>query len=515
MTTAMIKADPVSVSSLIKADPVAVHDEVAMELSYRTMRHFVRYAWPAIEGRKPFISGWHIDCICEHLEAVFHRDLTRLIINIPPRHMKSTSASVAFPAWCWLHDPAEQFLLASYAHNLSIRDNVKCRRIIQSRFYQSLLDLAADRSPEVFYHGRLELEGDQNAKERYQNNYTGYRLATSVDGAATGEGGSIILIDDANNIKDTESETKRNAVNVWFDEVMQTRLNDPSNDAFVIIQQRTHESDLTGHILETYGDEYTHLVLPARFEHEKPVSIGFHGLPWWDEREEVGEPLWPERFSDKVLTSLEKVLGPYAAAGQLQQRPSPRKGSMFDSSEFVVTKADLGNKVVRRVRYWDKAGTDSKKNKNAAYTAGVLVAKLRNGRFWIEDVVRGQWNATERERRIRQTAEMDGQSVRIFIEQEPGSGGKESAEISIRGLAGFIIKADRPTGDKAVRAEPFSIQVNGGNVYVKDAEWTQDFIGEFTNFPVGKFKDQVDSASAGFNKLALSKGMQGVVWAED
>ncbi len=153
------------------------------------------------------------------------------------------------------------------------------------------------------------------------------------------------------------------------------------------------------------------------------------------------------------------------------------------------------------MRYWDKAGTRD----GGAYTAGVLMHKLKDGRFCVAHCRRGQWAALEREREIKRTAELDGRRVPIAVEQEPGSGGKESAESTIRNLAGWRVTADRPTGDKAVRAEPYAAQVQGGNVLVVRGAWTQAFIDEHIAFPVGRTKDQVDAAAAAFNLIAVKR----------
>jgi predicted phage terminase large subunit-like protein len=162
---------------------------------------------------------------------------------------------------------------------------------------------------------------------------------------------------------------------------------------------------------------------------------------------------------------------------------------------------NLPSPIEETVRYWDKAGSEGA----GAYTAGVKMAKLKNGMFMVLDVVRGQWTASRREPRIRQTAALDGKNTRIYIEQEPGSGGKESAEYTIKGLAGYRIKADRPTGSKEVRAEPYSDQVQIGNVGLLKAPWNKDFIAEHESYPAGKYKDQIDAVAGAFNRLSRKK----------
>ena len=285
----------------------------------RSLKEFTKNSWPIIEPSRDFYDNWHIDAISEHLQAVVHGDIKRLIINVPPRHMKSISVAVALPAWTWTVDPTRKFLFASYALTLSIRDSVKCRRLIDSPWYKQ-------------HFGNIYgLTTDQNQKQRFENDKTGIRIATSVDGALTGEGGDIIVIDDPHNVREAESNTVRQGVLDWWDQSMQTRLNDPKNGAFVIIMQRVHENDLTGHILANEYEDWDHLCLPARYEHDHPTPVK-STLAFEDPREEDGELLWPERIDERTLNTLEQSLGSYASAGQLQQRPMPKGGGILKLS---------------------------------------------------------------------------------------------------------------------------------------------------------------------------------------
>lgn len=190
-----------------------------------SLYEFVKQSWHVVEPGVPFIASWHIEAICEHLEAVSHGEIRNLLINIPPRHSKSTIVSVMWPAWEWLADPSQKFLCASYAGVLAVRDNLKCRRLVQSPWYQ-------ERWGTIF-----ALSGDQNAKQRFENDKTGYRLATSVGGTATGEGGSRLVLDDPHGAQDAQSDAMRESAIEWFDMVWSTRKNDPKHDAMVTIMQ--------------------------------------------------------------------------------------------------------------------------------------------------------------------------------------------------------------------------------------------------------------------------------------
>jgi hypothetical protein len=224
-------------------------DEIDRELAKRSLREFVCLAWEIVEPSTPFVPGWHIDAIIEHLEAVTRGQIRNLLINVPPRHMKSLLVSVFWPAWEWIRFPERRWLYSSYAASLSTRDSVKCRRLIESPWYQRL------------FGSIFTLTSDQNTKGRFDNNRSGYRLSTSVGGAVTGEGGDRIVCDDPHNVQEADSDSVRKGTLDWWDMVMSTRMNDPKTSSKVLVMQRCHQQDLSGHLLEQGGIE--HLCLPA------------------------------------------------------------------------------------------------------------------------------------------------------------------------------------------------------------------------------------------------------------
>jgi len=466
-------------------------DWLAIEREYcaRSLASFVREAWHVLEPGQPYIHGWHVDAICEHLEAITDGELTRLLINIPPGTMKSTLTSVFWPAWEWGPKglPHIRMIGASHEQGLAVRDTRKMRNLISSQWFQ-------ERWP-------IAMTSDQNQKTFYENSSTGWRQACAV-ASMTGKRGDRVVWDDPHSVEAALSIAHRETALRVFQETLPTRLNNPDSSAIVIVMQRLHESDVSGFILgDDYG--YDHLCLPMEFEPERrcTTSLGFT-----DPRTEDGELLFPERFSRTTVDRDKKIMGSMAVAGQFQQRPAPRGGGFFEWEKLEIVEA-APKKLLQFVRYWDKAGT----NGAGAYTAGVLMAKDREGVFYVLDVVRGQWSAPKREKVIKQTAQTDGVKVKVWVEQEPGSGGKESAESTVKGLAGFRAYAERATGDKALRAEPYSVQVEAGNVKVVAGAWNKDFIDEHKTFPVGKYKDQIDAASGAFNKLAASgSGMTGL-----
>jgi predicted phage terminase large subunit-like protein len=294
------------------------------ESMYEFLRHGWRYMDPS-----PFAEGWHLQAICEHLEAVVYGDIKRLVINVPPRSGKSLITSVAFPAWTWAQQhrshtcgPGVPFLYASYGDDLSRRDSVRCRRLIESEWYQKL------------WGNRFELASDQNTKGRFTNDQGGERLITSIGGRVTGEGGNIIVIDDPNAANEMESEATLETTLDWWRISMPTRPNDQELSAIVIIQQRLAQNDLTGHIQEFEADGWDFLVLPGRYEKWRAshtTSIG-----WSDPRTEEGELLWPAKVGEAALTRLETRMGKFVFAGQIQQRPSPKGGGIIERDWWVL-----------------------------------------------------------------------------------------------------------------------------------------------------------------------------------
>ena len=346
------------------------------DLASESLIDFAEVFWPVIEPGRPFVRGWAIEAICEHLEAVTAGHITRLLMNVPPGLMKSLSTNVLWPAWEWgpKNRPDLRYIGASYSQDLTIRDNRRCRQIIESPPYQEM------------FGDRFSLVADQNAKVRYDTDKRGFKIATSVGGLGTGERGDRFVIDDPHNVKTAESEAKLDEVAQWLTEVVPTRVNDQKHSARVVIMQRVHERDASGLIL-AHELGYTHLELPMEFETARrchtvlrPALLGPDGTElvpaktFTDPRTKEGELLFPERFAAEELKQLKKELsawgGQYAVSGQLQQAPTPRGGGMFkvDKEEVHRRMVRVAPPGGRWVRGWDIAGSTTKKS---PYTASV------------------------------------------------------------------------------------------------------------------------------------------------
>lgn len=475
---------------------------------------FIRAAWPIVEPAQPYVHGWHIDCISEHLQAIDDGEIRNLIINIPPRHMKSLSVAVFWPVWTWTHSPSTRWLFASYAESLSIRDSLKCRRLIQSKWYQER------------WGGVYRLAGDQNVKGRFDNDKMGYRLASSVGGSITGEGGDRLIADDPHNVKEAESDAMREGVILWWDEVMSTRLNNPLTGARVVVMQRVHEDDLTGHLLERGG--YHHLCLPVEYEKRFIVEVSQRPEHQQsqphddcaiakDPRADEGELLWPDRMPREALDELKLDLGPYGSAGQLQQRPVPRAGAVFRSEWFQPLPSgfdtlDADDKTprqrLRTVMFWDLAWSELESaDYTAALTMGVNADKSQ---FYILDVWR------QRIDKQRLDEELAAHILRLrpsLVGVEEGAFKQAATRDLIRNVNAILarermavgvlaIKADR---DKVTRAQLPAGRAKGMQLFAdRMARWWHDFEIEALGFPRQKHDDQVDALS-GAMQLAIEK----------
>ena len=286
------------------------------EKAEKSFYEFVKQAWEHIESA-PFIDGWHVRLICDHLQAVTEGCVENLLINVPPGHSKSSLTSVLWPVWEWIRKPSVRFFFASYDQRLSTRDSVRCRALLLSSWYQES------------WGDRFQLTNDQNQKTYFENTAGGYRIATSPTGHGMGQHPDRVVVDDPIDPHGAESEAERQGVIDWWDMTMSTRGVSRGVRA-VGIMQRLAVDDFSGHVLK-YGG-FLHVCLPFRFEYNRmapsPV-LDPDGVPWQDKRTIEGELLAPGQFSEKAAKNMERRLGAYGIAGQLQQRPVPKGGALF------------------------------------------------------------------------------------------------------------------------------------------------------------------------------------------
>lgn len=453
-------------------------DRLRASILKESYKEFVQWAWPLVVSEK-LIWNWHMDEICDRVEYKIKRRLQNLpadndlLINVCPGSSKSLLTSVMLPCWTWINDPSLKFICGSFALDLAMDLSRKSRIVVKSLEYQKLF-------PEV------EVAPDQDTKTYFATTKMGWRLAVGVGGNILGRHGDVILLDDIIDPKIASSDIELDKANKWVSQEISGRKTNKVTSVTILIMQRLAQNDPAG-IMEERGNVDI-LRLPACDDfpiHPPHLKSNYkRGL------------MDPVRITRKFLDKIQRE-DEFAYAGQYGQTPVPPGGGLFKIDRFR-TDIEHAPTCIRFVRAWDKAGT---MNKRSAYTVGVLMGVDNDNRFRVYDVIRTKLDSYARDMLIKATAQSDGPNVVIALEQEGGSGGKQSVDISLRDLAGFSIKVYKPTNKKEERADPYSSQVNGGNVWLNPAGWNRDFIEEHKFFPFSTYKDQVDAAAMAFTTL--------------
>ena len=459
---------------------------------------FLKEFWEIIAG-ETYVDNWHIQYLCNELqeiaERVFRNEQSKydLVVNVPPGSTKSTICSQAFPAWVWTRMPSAKFICGCYAHQVALKDSLKTRDIVQSDLYQKCF--------------RIQLREDENTKGLFTNTKTGFRLSVGVGGLVTGYHGHFLIVDDPINPEEAFSDAELKSVNRWMRNTLPSRKIDKKVSTMILIQQRLHQADPSGEMLERRKGEIRHICLPGELIRKEVDGKEVINVSPVHLASKYTEGLLdPNRLPRDVLERLAEEMGAYGYASQVLQDPVPLGGGMFETDKIHLE--DDCPRLVREVRSWDKAGTKD----GGAWSVGVKMGIDKAGRYWITDVRRGQWGSATREEQILQAAEDDGEEVEVVLEIEGGSGGKESGENTVKMLAGYRVYAFHPTGDKEARAYALSSHVGSGHLHILKRSWTKDLIEEMKYFPHSKYKDQVDAASGAFNRLARRARKIGVLF---
>lgn len=461
-----------------------------------------------------FKDNWHVGAICEHLQAVFDGEIRRLLINVPFRTAKSTICSVMAPAFRWIHQPAHKFLCGSYAAKLAIRDNLAMRRLIQSAWYRqrwgrgyNLVDNTDWGDPEGF-----ELTDDQNQKIRFENDRTGYRIAFGFEGGVMGEGADTVLIDDPHDRDKAHSDKERATALVTFDQAISTRLNDPAKGGIVIIMQRLHEQDLSGHVLEQ--GTYEHLLIPMHYDPKRSrVTV----LGWSDPRKLAGELMHPERFPAEIVAEMEVTLGPYAAAGQLEQNPAPEEGGILKRSYWKFYDV-LPAKFDVAIQTWDLAFEGEV---DSHFTAGQAWGKVGAQAYLKPDEFYEQVDFTDACIAVTAFTSRHPRGAKLVEKKANGAALLRTLKGKIAGL-----QPVNPDGDKPSRARAISPYAAAGNVFLPnpynisaeranageigavrpERQWVMRLIDNAAKFPngsspAGSHGDDIDAMTQGLHYL--------------
>jgi predicted phage terminase large subunit-like protein len=480
---------------------------------------FHKAAWPVFDPA-PYVHGWHLDAIAEHLEAVSSGQIRKLLINIPPRHSKTLLASISWPAWLWakqkqegnpLVGPQTKFLCLSYGDTLALDSAILMRRLVLSPWYQER------------WGSRVKLMGDQEAKSKFDNTAGGTRISASFDGTVTGRGGDIKIIDDPHKADEAESEVKREGVIRKYDGVLKSRMTDPKHTAEVVIMQRLNHQDLSEHLLD--DGEHVHLWLPAEFESDRRCTTV---LGWTDPRQDDGELLWPERFGKAELAPFKR--NPYEWAGQWQQRPEVRGGAIIKRewwNPFWTDDGKIPVTPVYCVASLDAAYTEKSINDPSGFTIWSVfrddkghskIICLHAARFRLgihgphqerlpgeleKDFLartKPQWGLTENVAHLCKRYRVD----RLLIESKgPGISVAQSIRgmFSKQGLPFGIDLVNPGTLDKVARVYAIQHLFSDNMIVIPTfgdgslREWGQMLVDECAAFPNGSTDDLVDSTS--------------------
>lgn len=468
------------------------HEELQYQLAEGKLSRYVRAAWNVLEPNTPLMWGWHLDAICEHLEAVNLGQIQDLLINIPPRNLKSMTASVCWPTWTWaqkekvgnpLVGPASRFIFTSYAQTLSSKLSMDRRTLMQSEWYQE------------GWGDRWSFSDDTNRQMEFANNHRGHIMATSMGGTATGRGGNILVVDDPHDTTSAASEVQRLQDLVDFDQKFTSRLDDKKRGAKVIIMQRLHVKDLSGHVLAKGG--YTHLCLPATAPARTVIPFPI------TKREAVREPgdiLHPEREGTVELAKAKLNMGSQAYAGQYDQTPVELEGGMFKRKwwqYYPLPPLEMAKSLDVVIESWDFAVKDKKGND---FVVGLVLGRKGAHRY-VLDCSRDRLDFPASCKALQQLSAKWPRAYKKAIEDK-ANGPAVIAELKIK-VTGLV--AVEPIGDKVQRANAAAPEVEAGNWHLPDPKlgihWVEDFIVELAAFPLGAHDDQVDAFSQGAHVL--------------
>jgi predicted phage terminase large subunit-like protein len=460
------------------------------ELSRRSLRFFIGTAFNATHGER-LACNPYIDAICHQMERVQRREINRLIVTLPPRHLKSFIVSVASPAWMLGHNPNEKIVVASYSQALAETHSTKFRTLIQSTDFQRIFPGLASRERMI----------NNIAEQRFGRE--GFRFATSTEGTLTGRGGNILIIDDPNNAANIGSRAQRDGVIRWFNEVALSRLDNPSTGAIIIVQQRLHEDDLVGHLTQASDHGWTVLNIPAIAPEDTDYQIGnIPGRTTWHRR--AGEVLDPRRVPREELERIRVLMGISAFAAQYQQQPTSDGGIIFHRDWLRYHEEPPRDERPVIVQSWDVAMEEEEQNDFSVCTTW----QISGGLYYLLDVYRRRVELPEL-RDAARTLQRRYRPGTILIEDRGNGSGLRQDLRDLRSR-GVRIERVNPREGKIMRARNVTGPVEAGYVNLPmSALWLETFVQEIVGFPNSRHDDQVDSMTQ-FLEWARRPSLEGL-----
>ncbi len=433
---------------------------------------FIERSFRELNPETEFLHNWHIEKIAEELEKCRRGETTRLIINVPPRSLKSHCASIAFPAWLLGHNPAEKIMAVSYGEHLAENNARNCRTVMMSSWYQQAFTtrLTSPRPP----------------VSDFGTTRNGFRLSVSVGGPLTGRGADYIIIDDALKPEEALSDTQRKAVNDWYDHTLLTRLNNKETGRIIVIMQRLHEDDLVGHLMDRGGWKLLRFAAIAEEDetHEVWTPVGTRLVT-----RRAGEALHPQREPLAILERIRETIGEYNFAGQYQQAPAPFGGGLVKAEWFKrYSPAELPQKFDMIIQSWDTANKPTELSDFSVCTTWGVIEK----HIYLLHVFRKRIDYPELKRAVLDQA--NAFHAKTILIEDKASGTPLIQELIHEGV--YAVKAYKPTMEKTMRMHSVCSTIENGFVHLPDkAAWLGTYLHELTTFPNGKYDDQADSTS--------------------
>ena len=443
---------------------------------------FVKWFFELLNPSEQFVDNWHIKYICSQLERLLYDYINNtlpedrhLIINIPPRSLKSFIVTVAFPAWAWIKNPSLKFIGSSYSGTLSSRHNVMTKQILQTQDYKD------------WWGDVVGIDPVSNTQDFFKTTYNGYRTCTSTGGTVTGVGADFIMVDDPLNPKEAVSEVEREKANTYFDQTLQTRFNDPKKGCFIIVMQRLHVRDLVGHILlnDERKDKYRHICIPAELSDAvKPESL----------KEKYKDGLFfPDRFPQSVINDYRVALGLYGFYGQILQLPFIEGGGMVKKAWFG--RFTYGSIPMEKL-VWNFVADTAYTKKTTNDPTGILAYAYYENSWYIRAFASVHYEFPKLIKFIPKFARQNGYTERSRFYIEPKASGISVAQQLKKALPFNAILDDPPKEDKVTRLSAQSPKIEAGRVFLLEgASWLEMFLSEMEAFPNGLHDEAADLLS--------------------
>jgi predicted phage terminase large subunit-like protein len=457
----------------------------------RDLTSFIERSFYELNPQTNFLPSPHLEVVASRLEACRQGQTRRLIINQPPRSLKSHSASVALPAWCLGHNPALQIICASYGQDLADKHARDCRTLMASEFYRRL-----------FPQTRLSTE--KQSVNEFMTTAQGFRMSTSVGGVLTGRGADVIILDDPLKPDDALSETRRNSVNDWYDNTLISRLNSKEHGVIIVVMQRLHQDDLVGHVMTQEDWEVVSFPAIAEEDESHPIESPLGNRRF---QRRAGDVLEPHRESRDTLTATRRTLGEYNFASQYQQNPMPLGGAIL-RTEWLgrYDPGDLPQRFFCILQSWDTANKSGELNDFSVCTTWGVA----NGRTYLLAVFRKRLNYPDLKRAVREQAHLHHANS-ILIEDK-ASGTQLIQDLKAEGAWGVKPYAPPPASDKTLRLYAQTAEFENGRVLLpRSAPWLDEYIRELTTFPGSKYDDQVDSTTQALEHLRTNRSLE--IWS--